>query len=72
MGRAPGVVLTRERVTNSVGELAASMEAKRWISIKWSMKCEARWKGQQVVKEMAKSEGGAAEERASMIEERAE
>jgi hypothetical protein len=72
MGRAPGVVLTRERVTNSVGELAASMEAKRWISIQWSMKWEARWKGQQVVKEMAKSEGGAEEGRASMIEEGAD
>jgi hypothetical protein len=52
--------------------LAAWMEAKRWMSIKWSMKCEARWKGQQVVKEMAKSEGGAAEGRASTIEEGAE
>jgi hypothetical protein len=58
MGRAPVVVLTKERVTNSAEELAASMEANRWISIKRSMKCEARWKGKQVVKEMAKSEGG--------------
>jgi hypothetical protein len=36
------------------------------------MKCEAMWKGQQVVEEMAKSEGGAAEGRASIIEEGAE
>ena len=47
------VVETRERVTNSVGELAASMNAKRWMSMRWLTKWEPRLKGQQVDKEEA-------------------
>ena len=53
MGREEEIVLTKERVTNSVGELAASMEAKRWMSIKWSTKQVPRWKGQEVERERA-------------------
>jgi hypothetical protein len=37
-GRAEETVLTNERVINSVGEVAASMKVKRWISMRWSTK----------------------------------
>jgi hypothetical protein len=34
IGRAAETVLTRDRVTNSVGELAVSIAAKRWVAIR--------------------------------------
>ena len=66
------MVLTRERVTNSVGELAASIEAKRWMSMRWSTKWAPSWNGQQVDRERAKSAGTAVGGRASRIAEGAE
>jgi hypothetical protein len=54
-----------ERVTNSVGVFAASREVKRWMSMRWLTKWPARWKGQQVVKGRALSEGREAAGRAS-------
>ena len=55
-------------------ELAASMEAKKWISIKkWSTRWEPRLKGQEVDREAAKSMiEMAAEGRASIIPSGAE
>ena len=34
MGRAEETVFTRERVTNSVGELLASIEVNKWMSMR--------------------------------------
>ena len=56
-GRAEETVLTNERVINSVGEVATSMEVKRWISMRWLTKWAPSWKGQQVEQAAAKVEG---------------
>ena len=48
IGRAAEVVVTRERIVNSAGELAASIEVNRWMSMRWLTKWEPRLKGQQV------------------------
>ena len=49
-GRAEETVLTKERVKNSVGEVAASIKVKRWISMRWLTKWPPSWKGQQVAR----------------------
>ena len=65
-------MLTSKRVTNSVGELAASMDVKRCVSMRWSTKQEAVRKGQPVDRERAWSEGVAVGGRAARIDKGAE
>ena len=72
MGREPEAELTNDRVTNSVGELEASIVAKRWISIRWSTRWEARRKGQQVDKASPNVEGKALGGRACKMDDGAE